>query len=82
MDTKLVSELTMWERIKSPLPLFFKKLSYFGGFLVALTTPVIASVVPLSEKFTMVATYLNIIGLTIVAVSKFTVDQDNEKIIT
>lgn len=78
---KLTGELTIWERIKAPIPKFFKRMSYVGGFFVALTTPVILSAVPLSAKFTLIATYLNIVGLTIVAVSKLTVDHDDVKII-
>lgn len=73
-----VNKMTIWERIRTPAPKFFKRLSYVGAGLAAVTAPFI--IIPgANPKFILLCTYLNAIGLAIVAVSNLTVDHSVKK---
>lgn len=79
MENNTVNQLTWWGRLKAPMPKFFKKLSYLGGMLVALTAPMASSVVPVSQRFADLCLYVNIIGLTMISVAQFAVDEESKK---
>ena len=73
-----VNKMTIWERIRTPTPKFFRRLSYMGAGLAAVTAPFI--LVPgANPKFVLLCTYMNAVGLAIAAVSNLTVDHSAKK---
>lgn len=66
--------MTIWERIQAPIPKFFKVLSWIGGFIVALTTPLLLA----NTSFFNTVLYLNAVGASMIAVSKFAVKSPQE----
>ena len=71
---KEISKMTAWERLKAPMPKFFKGLSWIGGLIVAFTTPLLI----VGTKYFDTMLYLNGIGAAMIAVSKFTVKDPEE----
>lgn len=68
------NKMSAWERLKAPIPKFFRSLSWIGGFIIAFTTPMLIS----GTKHFNTMLWLNGIGASMVAVSKFTVKTELE----
>ncbi len=78
MTQKQIDQLSLLQRVKAPIPGFFKKLRNIGLLLTAISGSLLAAPIALPAFLANAAGYIAVAGTVVTTVSQLTVKEPEE----